>query len=343
MGDRKDYYGILGITGDERKLPPEEFKKVLKKKYYTLSKEYHPDTQNGKSKEEQEKASEKFKDVNEAYETLSDDKKRNEYDNPPMSIYDMFMGRRGPIKGQSLKLRIQLSMLECQEGCHKTVLYGRSVKCGTCGGDGIDRTKEVNKCPKCNGSGMFTSRQGNMIYQSTCGMCGGRGISYTECPSCNGNGMMNVKESVTFDVPRGVEDGDYEVRSGEGCESIEGGDNGDLYLIYTVNDMEVAGNGKILKRDGKDIHTDVDVNYTELLGGCKKVVETVGGKKLEIDIKECSNPYGKVRIVGKGLPRRDGTNGNLYCSLKVVMPERLNDKARKKLEELSDELYGKNT
>ena len=207
MTERKDYYKILGITDAEKKLQGNDFVDVVKTKYRKLALKLHPDKQQGKSDKERSEAEEKFKEVSEAYDVLSDQQKRQEYDNP-MSGFGGFGGfggfdpfdmmsefgfgsrNRGPIKGQNMRIKINVSLLELYNGVTRKIKYNRNGICKKCGGSGKTSNTRVEKCPHCNGTGQFVTRNGFVQTITTCPNCGGKGTWLVNpCTECHGNGL----------------------------------------------------------------------------------------------------------------------------------------------------------
>ena len=214
MAENKDFYKILGLTEEDKKLPNDEFEKVLKKKYRELSIKYHPDRNPGNKE-----AEEKFKEINEANDVLSDPQKRQEYDfgnsgidfngfNPFGGFADHFsdmMGgfnfgmRQRVVHGENANVSVDVKLEDVLYGTTKTIKFNRMGSCPHCGGTG-SKDGKTTTCPKCGGTGMIgnVSRMGNQtfIQQSRCPDCGGTGVKNTEnCPYCGGNGVK--KESVT--------------------------------------------------------------------------------------------------------------------------------------------------
>lgn len=338
MDNEKNYYDILGITDKEKALKGEEFKKAVKKRYYKLSKEYHPDMQNDKSETEKNEAAEKFKDINEAYDVLSDDEKREHYDNPmaPPSIEDFWFRREGPQKGRNIRINVEVSMVDCIYGATKRISYTKPTKCKRCNGSGIDLTKKAEVCPSCNGTGGQKFRQGFSQMFISCNHCGGSGRIHKPCPECGGQGFVPKKEEVTLDIPKGVDEGDSAEFVGMGHESHNGGPNGDLYIVYVIENASVK-DGRVFERCGKDLSTPLTVDYLDLLTGCKKEITLIDGKKIEISVKECCKPGSSLRISGKGLPRRDGSDGDLYCVVNVEMPKSISEGAAETIGKLKEQ------
>ena len=196
MDERKDYYKILGVSDEEKKLHGEEFNKIVKKKFRTLSLKFHPDRNQG-----DKKAEEKFKDIAEAYEVLSDEKKREEYDNPtsnfvfngsgfdamdidaffrgfgnPFNDFGDLFGNRGEPKvkkGDGIRIKIALTLEEILNGCKKKIKYKRREVCPNCNGSGLTENSKKKTCKTCGGTGTIYSSNGFMSMHQTCPTCGG--------------------------------------------------------------------------------------------------------------------------------------------------------------------------
>ena len=213
MGERKDYYKILGVDKSATK-------DDIKKAYRKLAIQYHPDKQQGKSDKEKKEAEEKFKEIAEANEVLSDDKKRAEYDNPSSNFKFEGFGGRGfsdfmngfgfdfdfnPFgnkgqqkrvqKGQSIRFNLGVTLEDIYNGTEKTLKYKRMDKCPTCGGSGKGHNSRVETCTHCGGTGQFFQQNGFVQTITTCPHCKGKGtILINPCPTCNGNGIVSCNQ-----------------------------------------------------------------------------------------------------------------------------------------------------
>lgn len=364
--ERKDYYKILGITEDEKKLKGKDFEKVIKPKFRKLAISLHPDKQQGKSEEEKKNAEEKFKEVSEAYEVLSDEKKREEYDNPMsgfnfqgfsggnssfeelmrgFGMDDLFggfggfggFGNRGQQhrvqKGQSMRITLGLTLEDVYNGVTKTLKYKRYDKCPSCGGSGkTDKTIEKT-CPHCGGTGTMFSRNGNMQMITTCSHCNGKGnIIENPCPHCSGNGIVECENKVEVVVPKGVSEGFQFKMDGQGHAPIRmDGIYGDLLIL--IKEQEHSK----FTRDGNDIYVDIDINVVDAILGCDVTVDTIDDKKLTTKVKACVEDGTMIRFGGKGLPIY-GTNrfGNMIGIINIKMPKKLSDDEIKLLKELKE-------
>ena len=265
----KNYYDILGVKKDASK---DDIRRAFKK----LSVKYHPDKHINDSEEDKKKAEEKFKEINEAYETLSDDKKRQEYDNPisegfgfdPFGFGDFFSRRQSyrnfeARPGQDIRVTVNLNMEDFYKGGIKEIHYKKNIRCGHCNGEGGD----TKICPHCHGNGVIEHRQvqGNMTFvnQVQCNYCNGTGKIVTNtCPNCNGTGF--IKEDKVFrlnidDIKASTETGDYVLDLSGGHESkYSGGRDGQLIGRLIIN----RGNYKV--DQSNNVFEQVEIPYYDI-------------------------------------------------------------------------------
>lgn len=351
----KNFYDILGITEEEKNLSQDEFEKVLKKNYRELSKRWHPDRYATKSEEERQEAEEKFKEITEAYNTLSDSTKRQQYDFQssgggmggfddidPFSFFRNMHGGFGQqqrvVKGQNVQAEVRITLEEVFNGGEKEVEYDVLKTCRHCNGTGSANGK-VETCSACNGSGMITDvqRRGNMqtITQRPCPHCHGTGKKITNpCPKCGGDGTEVVREKEKVTIPKGVNSGQYYVIQGKGCEpnSSKGVQtiNGDLIVIFTVI------NGNDFTREGDNLIYNLKVGVYDALLGCDKKIKTIDGNEITINIPECTNHGHIFTIKSKGLPNMNNPQyiGDMKVIINLVMPKSLSNKDREHLKKL---------
>ncbi len=355
MADKKNYYDILGVsktaTADE-----------IKSSYRKLVKQYHPDLHPN-----DEKAAEKFKEINEAHETLSDDKKRKEYDfsleHPNMNfggggfsgdfsgfsdIFSDFFGgfgggsrrtqRQTKIKGDDITIEVELSFLDAAKGCKRDVTYNRKTTCNSCRGTGAKNGTEYETCSKCGGTGeiQYTTRSGffTQVSVKPCDECRGTGKKIKEvCPDYKGKGTVKNTTTVTFDIPAGADTGSYMRKAGYGEASPNGGPNGDLIVVFTVRPS------KIFRRKQFDLYVDLPITYkTAVLGG-KVEIPLIDGTYTHV-IPE-GTQSGKVFYVrGKGIKTSRGV-GDLYIIVQVEVPTKLSKEQKKNLEKFDDNIDDK--
>ena len=358
MSERKDYYNILGITDEEKKLQGKEFEQVLKKKYRILCKELHPDKQHGKSDKEKADAEERFKEVSEAYEVLSDEKKRQEYDNPMSGFggfggfggfdpFDMmngfgFGGRQEPRvnKGQTMRIVVGVSLEDLYNGVTKTIKYNRQGTCKTCGGNGKSANTRIETCPHCGGTGQLFSRNGFMQTITTCPHCKGKGSKMVNpCPHCNGTGLEKEEVQLDITIPKGVQEGFQLIAQGKGCAPLNGdGIFGDLLIVIKENDHET------FERNGNDLYFDLNVPIVDAMLGCNIEVTTIDGKRLTTKISSLIEEGTHIRFANKGMPIYGKNNqfGSMIGIIRLTMPKSLNKEEREILEQLKDKEHFKN-
>lgn len=352
----KNFYDILELSNEERKLNGDEFDKVLKNKYKKLARQWHPDKFSTKSEEEKKNAEEKFKEISEAYNTLSDTEKRQQYDftqnggfsggfNPfggGFDPFDIFGSRRSQqqrtYKGKDIQVEVEVSLEEVYYGGKKEFSYQRMTSCGHCNGTGSADGKS-STCPHCNGSGMVSEvkRQGNMQMMSSrpCPHCQGTGKKITNpCPHCHGEGMKLEVIKETVDVPKGVIDGAYSVLQGKGCGLPKGlnGVNGDLHVIFVVEDNDK------FNVNGNNLISSLDIDIFDALLGCERKVICIDGKEVTIKIPELTKEGHNFVIKGKGMPKFNNSSsyGDLIVKIHYKLPNKLSNKQRELLKKVKE-------
>ncbi len=349
--NKKDYYEVLGVSKDASDAD-------IKSAYRKLAKKYHPDI----CKEPD--AEQKFKEVQEAYEVLSDENKRRQYDQFGHAAFEqggaggsgfggfggfegassfdfgdifdnIFSGGFGGFGGSSKNakragddklMRVRLTFLEAVFGCEKDIKLEVNDICDDCNGKG---GSGETTCPDCHGSGTTTSEQrtlfGTFMSRSTCSTCNGKGKIYkTKCSTCRGTGRIIQNKTITVNVPKGVDTGNRLRLSGKGGPGVNGGPNGDLYLEFVVEKHE------FFERDGDDIYLKVPINIAEATLGTKKEIPTLYGN-VKLTIPEGTNTGDKQRIKGKGINK-----GDMYVIMDVRMPKKLSRAQKQLFEELED-------
>ena len=353
MSEKRDYYEVLGVSrnADESE---------LKKAYRKLAMKYHPD-RNPDDKD----AETKFKEINEAYEILSDKEKRSLYDQFGHAgvnqnagggfsggfgegfggfediINEMFGGgfggfssssrrRNGPRKGNDIKVDVTLTFEEAVFGCEKEIEFYRTEECPTCNGEGAEPNSKVNTCSKCNGTGEVRYAQrslfGETISVKRCDACGGKGKVYENpCHTCKGKGKVKKKKTIKVNIPEGVYNGAQLSIRGEADLGTKGGPRGDVYVVMRVLPH------KFFKRDGEDIFLDIDITYTQAVLGAEIIVPTLDGK-VSYKISP-GTPSGKTfRLKGKGVPYLNAYGrGDQYVRVNIVVPKDLNSKQKEAL------------
>lgn len=362
MAERKDYYKILGITDEEKKLQGKEFESILKKKFRKLSVKWHPDRNNG-SKE----AEEKFKEIAEAYEVLNDEKKRAEYDNPHsnfefngqnfggmgideilrhfnMGGFDFDFGfggnRRNVVQsGSNIRITMNLTLEEMYKGVTKKIKYKRFEPCDNCGGSGMTSESRKKTCRSCGGQGTIFGGNGFMAMAQTCPTCGGQGyIIEKPCSHCSGHGIVQkVCDEVEIPIPSGALNGTNFVFNGKGNYPPKGrGNIGDLIVNIRLIPHET------FKAVDNDVYFQINVGVIDAILGCEINVTTVDGKELTAKIPSGTNNGHKLRFKGYGIPFY-GQNkcGDMIGIVRIIMPTKLSNKEKKILTELKNEEHFK--
>jgi len=354
MADNKrDYYEVLGV---EKSASSEEIKKAYRKK----AMQYHPDRNPG-----DKEAEEKFKEVGEAYEVLSDEDKRSRYDqfgfqgvDPNFGagagfgggfggfgdfgdlgdIFGSFFGggsRRGastnaPRRGENVGARLELTFEEAAFGCEKEVSVQRIENCASCKGTGsADGTVET--CSNCHGTGQVRTVQNfmGMQMQSTtaCPHCNGRGkVIKTPCTTCKGKGKVRRTQKIKINVPAGVDDGQSVRARGEGCVGTNGGPNGDLLAEVYIK------RHPIFSRDNVDVYCEVPITFTQAALGAEIEVPTLDGK-MKYSIPEGTQTGRAFVLSGKGIPyvNNPKRRGNQIVTVVVETPTKLTKEQRELL------------
>lgn len=359
MATNRDYYDILGV---QKTASDDEIKKAFRK----LAQQWHPDV--NKAPE----ADERFKEINEAYQVLSDPQRRQAYDmfgragvggsgaGPegygPFGgfsgfgdIFDAFFGqgaatgqRRGrPPAGADLRYDLKLTFDEAIHGAEKEISFSALGKCDTCDGSGAEPGSTPITCPQCNGSGevrqVRSTMLGQMVNVTTCGRCRGQGrIVEKPCVTCRGDGRTEKRRTLRVSVPAGIDDGHQIRLSGEGEAGPRGGTAGNLYVVTHVEPHPQ------LKREETELLFELPVSMTQAALGARLPVPTPDGTEY-VDVKPGTQHGTEIRLRGKGVPhlRRAGLRGDLHVFVDVQVPTKLSARQRELLEELA-ELAGEN-
>ena len=340
-----EFYDRLGVS---KNASQDEIKKAYRK----LSKKYHPDIN------KEPGAEEKYKEVQEAYETLSDEQKRAAYDQYGAAganggfggfggfdgagfggfedIFSSFFGGGGsrnpnaPRQGDDLQYRVNLKFEEAIFGTEKEVKYHREASCRTCDGTGAKPGTSPVTCGRCHGSGVINvdtqTPLGMMRRQVTCDVCHGRGKEVKDpCTTCHGTGHEKQAHSVSVKIPAGVETGQQIRLSGQGEAGFNGGPYGDLYVVVNVEPSDK------FERDRSTIYYKLNLNVVQAALGDTVHVPTVHGD-VDLVIPEGTQTGKKFRLRGKGAPSlRSGSVGDQYVTVNVVTPTGLNDKQKEAL------------
>ena len=359
LAEKRDYYEVLGV---DKSASPDEIKKAYRK----LAKKYHPDLNPGDKAKE---AEEKFKEASEAYEILSDEEKKQRYDqfghagvDPNAGaggyggygdfggfggfedIFSSFFGGGGqsrrapnaPQRGRDLRYSIDLTFEQACFGCEIELNVNRMETCDTCGGNGAEPGTSASTCSVCHGTGQVTTVQrtmfGNIQSSRPCSSCGGTGkVISSPCKSCHGDGIVRKSRKVKVKVPAGIDNEQIIPLRGQADAGKNGGPAGDLLIITRVKDH------KLFERQGFDILCDFPITFVEAALGAEIEVPTIDGK-VKYDIPEGTQSGTVFRLKGKGVPRLHGggSRGDQYVKIKVEIPKNLNDKQKDILRQFAD-------
>ena len=318
-----EYYDRLGVSKDASQ-------DEIKRAYRKMSKKYHPDIN------KEPGAEEKYKEVQEAYETLSDDQKRAAYDQYGAAGANGGFGGgatrnpNAPRQGDDLQYRVNLSFEEAIFGAEKEVHYNREATCKTCSGSGAKPGTSPVTCGRCHGQGVINvdtqTPLGMMRRQVTCDVCHGTGQEIKEpCQTCHGTGHEKQSHKVSVKIPAGVETGQQIRLAGQGEAGFNGGPYGDLFVIINVNPSDK------FTRDGSTIYYTLNISFVQAALGDTVEVPTVHGN-VEMTIPAGTQTGKTFRLKGKGAPRlRGGSQGDQHVTVKIVTPTKLNDAQKEAL------------
>ena len=346
-----DYYDILGVG---KGVGEEDIRRAFRKK----AMEFHPD------RNKSHDAEEKFKEINEAYQVLSDSNKRAQYDQfgkagvgangrtgQPFDgsdvfggfgdIFDSFFGngsgrRHQAQRGSDLQHRVVLSFEESVFGAEREVDLTRIEDCGTCSGAGNEPGTPLDTCNTCKGNGQVRRAQRSVFGQftqvTTCSSCQGRGtLIKTACSKCRGGGKERRTRKIEVNIPAGVEAGMQVRLSGEGDAGSEGGGTGNLYVYIDVQEHQY------FDRDGSDLTYILPVNIAEASLGVHKSIPTLDGDDEELKLPQGTQPGSEFRIKGKGVPHLHGSRrGDLLVTVDVRVPGSLDDRQQELLTQLAE-------
>ena len=351
---KEDYYKLLGV---DRNASDAE----IKKSYRSKAMKHHPD----RNKDNQQEAEAKFKQIKEAYEVLSDPKKRSAYDQFGHAGVDASMGggRHGGFGGESfsdvfgdvfgdifgggrqqrssvqrgsdLRYNLELTLEEAVFGTDAKIRVPVLVTCGECSGSGAKKGSSPVICSTCHGHGQVRMQQGFFSVQQTCPTCQGSGKQIKDpCGVCRGQGRVQETKTLSAKIPAGVDTGDRIRLAGEGEAGINGGPSGDLYVQVQVKEHA------IFTRDGENLYCEVPISFpTACLGG-ELEVPTLNGKVL-LKIPAETQTGKLFRLRGKGVkPVRGGAVGDLLCRVQVETPVHLTKEQKALVEQLSESLSG---
>ena len=365
MADQKrDYYEVLGVqkgAGDDE----------IKKAYRKLAKANHPDLH-----PDDKEAEARFKEINEAYEVLSDSEKKARYDqfgfagvDPSYGgggygggfdgsfdfgdlgdIFGSFFGggfggggraRSGPQRGESLRTRLTITFEEAAFGCEKEVSIDRVEQCETCKGTGAAPGTSPETCPACGGSGQVQQRRqtpmGVFATTGPCPRCGGTGkIIASPCKDCGGSGQVRRRKTLKVTIPAGIDNGQIISLRGQGSAGKNGGPAGDLQIVITVQPHQ------LFRRDGADVYCNAPITFTQAVLGGEMEIPTIDGK-VKYDIPEGTQTGSTFRLKGKGIPNVNGRGrGDQFVTVYIETPRNLNREQKEALKKFSSTLKENN-
>ncbi|BFV57966.1 molecular chaperone DnaJ [Kitasatospora sp. CMC57] len=350
----KDYYKVLGV-------PKDATTAEIKKTYRKLAREFHPDANKGDVK-----AEDRFKDISEAYDVLSDDKRRKEYDeartlfgnggyraggpqggsfdfgdlfgNSPQGgggVGDIFGGlfNRGgrqpqPRRGADVETEVTLAFEEAVDGATVPLRMTSQAPCRVCAGTGAKAGTTPRVCPTCVGAGTVSRGQGAFALSEPCRDCKGRGMLVDDpCTVCHGSGRASSARTMQVRIPAGVQDGQRIRLKGKGAQGERGGHPGDLYVTVHVDAHPVFG------RKADNLTVTVPITFPEAALGGTIEVPTLNGPPVKLKLPAGSANGLTMRARGKGATRTDGTRGDLLVTVEVVVPKHLEGEALEALEQ----------
>ncbi len=356
---KRDYYEVLGVG---KNATVAEIKSAYRKK----AMKYHPDKNPGNKE-----AEESFKEVNEAYEMLSDDSKRGQYDQFGHAgmgnnggggfgggsgfedifsdIFDMFGGggfssasrKNAPQRGANLKVSIHLSFEESVFGVEKEIKINRNEECSTCNGTGAQDESSVHTCDKCKGAGQVRVNQktpfGVMQSVRTCDKCNGQGKTIEKpCSNCNGRGIEKRTRKININIPAGADNGSILPLRGEGEPGVNSGPRGDLLIYISVGDHP------FFKRDNNNLYCEIPTTFVQATLGDEIKIPSLDEKTKTINqvmftIPEGTQPNQTFRLKGKGVNNPNGYGkGDQYITVKVEVPINLNDNQKEILRKFAE-------
>jgi molecular chaperone DnaJ len=347
---KRDYYEVLGISNSASK-------DEIKKAYRKLSKKYHPDIN------KEPDADEKFKEVKEAYEVLSDDQKRSHYDqfghtDPNQGfggggdfggfggfedIFSTFFGGGGgrrrdpnaPRQGADLQYTMTLEFEDAVFGKETEIEIPREETCETCNGSGAKKGTKAETCSHCQGSGQLNVEQntpfGRIVNRRVCNYCDGTGKEIKhKCSTCGGAGKVKKRRKISVKIPAGIDDGQQLRMSGQGEPGINGGPAGDLYVVFHIRPHE------FFERDGEDVYCEMPITFAQAALGDEIEVPTLHGK-IKLKVPSGTQTGTKFRLRGKGIPNVRGRGqGDQHIIVKVITPTKLTEKQKQLLQEFAE-------
>ncbi len=354
---KRDYYEVLGVA---KTATEAEMKSAFRK----LAMQYHPDRNQGNAEAEV-----KFKEINEAYQTLSDPQKRAAYDRfghaafqqggaggPGFGadftdfmsdIFENFFGEQrggarggrpggGRERGADMRYNLEVTLEESYQGKTAAITIPTSISCDVCSGTGAKAGSKPRGCPTCGGAGRVRAAQGFFSIERTCPNCHGRGeVIDDPCPNCGGAGRVTRERTLSVNVPPGVEDGTRIRLAGEGEAGLRGGPAGDLYIFVSIKPHP------FFQRDGADLFCQVPISLVTAALGGEFTVPTLDGLDARVKVPEGTQSGRQFRLRGKGMTvLRSRDIGDLYIQVAVETPQNLTRRQRELLLEFERESSG---
>ena len=359
---KRDYYEVLGVSRGASEAE-------IKKAYRKLAKENHPDLHPG-----DKEAEARFKEVNEAYEVLSDADKKARYDqyghagvDPNFGagggfdgsfdfgdlgdIFGSFFGggfgggRRtnpnAPQRGESIRLSLAISFEEAAFGCEKSVTVERMETCDTCHGNGCAPGSTPEVCPDCHGTGTVQVRRqtpmGVFATSSPCTRCGGKGkIIHQTCKDCHGTGAVRKRKTIQASIPAGIDSGQTISIRGQGNAGKNGGPAGDLLITITVRPHE------LFRREGTSVLCEAPITFAQAVLGAELEIPTIDGK-VKYELPEGTQSGTTFRLKGKGIPALNGRGrGDQYVTVYIETPRNLNKEQKEALKKFAESMGDSN-
>jgi molecular chaperone DnaJ len=359
MAEKRDYYDVLGVDKDADE-------KEIKKAYRKLAMKYHPDVS------DDENATEKFKEISEAYAVLSDPDKRQKYDRfghagmdgfsaediyqnvnfddifedfDLGNIFDMFGfggGRRsrnspsGPQRGSDIYTNVEITLEEAAVGVKKDIVIHHDETCPECNGNKAKAGTEPETCPECNGTGQVkevtNTLLGQMMSVRPCRKCGGTGKIIKEpCENCNGKGTVRKEQTITIDIPAGIDESDRLRVGGAGNAGEPGAPDGDLLISVHIK------RNKKFERQGSNLYYNQEVSIVQASLGDKIDIPTIYGKTITLTVPPGTQGGTTFKVRDQGMPLRGrDVHGNMYVTVTVVIPQNLNKEQTKLLRKFAE-------
>ena len=348
---KRDYYDVLGV---QKNSSPEQIKAAYRK----LAVKHHPDKNSGDKTSE-----EKFKEASEAYHILSNQERKQNYDNFGHAAFQNGGGGQGGFgnfdfsgsfsdifedffsdfsgnegrgrgrknsnyRGSDLRYDLSITLEEAFLGKKENIKFSTTEKCNTCKGNGSKPGHDPGQCSMCRGNGRVRSNQGFFTVQQTCPQCAGSGEEITNpCNDCNGQGKKQISKKLSVTIPKGVDDGTRIRLAGKGEAGVKGAANGDLYLFINVYSHE------LFKRSDENLFFEFPISIADAALGTSLEIPTIDGGKAKIKIPDGTQSGKQFRLKGKGMPYMRGNgSGDLYVQINTEVPISLNKEQKELLE-----------